>query len=166
MHIPREYSHLVCAKFNCDWSNIQKIYANIVCPNLYRTCVSGMGAMMVWWNHMGTFSALLALCMGNLLVDSLNKGPLMWSFDVSFVVELEKLLNKHLSCWWFEMPWCPCEVIVMHIEARKIWRQFADDIFKWNSVNKDSCILIKISFKFVPKVVEWGGGEEVPTPVR
>ena len=34
-----------------------------------------------------------------------HKGPVMWSFDVFFVVILNKLLNKQLSCWWFEILW-------------------------------------------------------------
>ena len=31
-----------------------------------------------------------------------HKEPLMWSFNV-FVVSLNKLLSKQLSCQWFEM---------------------------------------------------------------
>ena len=39
------------------------------------------------------------------LVDSPHKGPVMQSFDVSFVVSQIKLLNKLWSNRWFQMPW-------------------------------------------------------------
>ena len=44
-------------------------------------------------------------------VDSLHKGSVMRSFDVSFVAILNKLLNKHWTCRWrpsdfTEMKWC------------------------------------------------------------
>ena len=36
------------------------------------------------------------------------------SFDVFFdIISLKKLLNKHLRCQWFEMPWHLCEVTIM-----------------------------------------------------
>ena len=74
------------------------------------------------------------------LVDSphTHKGPLVQSFDISFVTSRNKLLNKQSSCqwstmimWhfvsrnthallnkqsicqWFEMPWCSCDIFVM-----------------------------------------------------
>ena len=37
----------------------------------------------------------------------LTKGTVMQSFDVFFVVSLNRLLKKQLSCWRFEMPWGP-----------------------------------------------------------
>ena len=40
-------------------------------------------------------------------------GPIMWSFDVLFVVNFNRLLNKQLSCQWFQIPWCSCDVTVM-----------------------------------------------------
>ena len=36
---------------------------------------------------------------GNPQVDSPHKGPVMWSFDVFFVVSPNKLLSKQLSSW-------------------------------------------------------------------
>ena len=33
--------------------------------------------------------------------------------DVSFI-SLKKLLNKQINGCWFEMPWCSCEVSVVH----------------------------------------------------
>ena len=38
------------------------------------------------------------------LVDSSHKGLVMWSYGDSFLVSLNKLLNRHSSCQWFEMP--------------------------------------------------------------
>ena len=42
-----------------------------------------------------------------------HKGPVMWSFDIYFVVSPNKLLIKQLICRWFEMPWRSCGVSVM-----------------------------------------------------
>ena len=60
--------------------------------------------MTSWHDGMEMFSALLALCGWNPPATSgfPHKVPLMWSFDIFFVVILDKLLNKQLSCWWFE----------------------------------------------------------------
>ena len=61
-----------------------------------------------WWRHyMETLSALLSLCEGNpaLTSGSHRKRTIMQSFDVSFVVSLNSLLNKQSSCKWFETPW-------------------------------------------------------------
>ena len=61
-----------------------------------------------WWRQgMETLSTLLALCRGNpaVMVDSPHQGPMMRSFDVSFVVSLSKLLKKQLIYWWFQRPW-------------------------------------------------------------
>ena len=46
---------------------------------------------------MGTLSPLLALCEGNPLLKGAN---IAW-FCVSYVVQLNKLLKKQLSCWEF-----------------------------------------------------------------
>ena len=35
--------------------------------------------------------------------NSLRQSPVMWSFNVFFIVSQNKLLNKQLRCWWFEM---------------------------------------------------------------
>ena len=49
------------------------------------------------------------------MVDSPHKGPVMWKFDVSFVVSLNKLLNTQPCYQWFEMPWwCSCDITVMY----------------------------------------------------
>ena len=57
-----------------------------------------------WWRHeMETFSALLAICVGNspVPVNSPHK-PVTRSFDVFFDLRLNKRLNKQSWGWWFE----------------------------------------------------------------
>ena len=70
-----------------------------------------------WWRHqMETFSALLALCAGNTPVtgEFSAQRPVTWSFDVFFVLRLNKRLSKHSWGWWFETPsrslWRHCNV--------------------------------------------------------
>ena len=48
-------------------------------------------------------------------VDSPHKGPVVQNFDAFFAAGLNKLLNKQLSWWWFEMPWCSCDVAVLSL---------------------------------------------------
>ena len=71
-----------------------------------------------WWCHqMETFSALLALCDGNTPVT----GGIPWqrpvrrSFDVFFVLCLNKRLSKQSRHRWFETPsrslWRHCNVL-------------------------------------------------------
>ena len=53
--------------------------------------------VMTWKQDVETFLAFLeANCS---VVDSHHKEIVMQSFDVSFVVCLNKLLNKQSSCW-------------------------------------------------------------------
>ena len=43
------------------------------------------------------------------------KGPVMQIFyDVSTIIP-NKLLNKHLSCWWFETSWGSCDNIPLNV---------------------------------------------------
>ena len=42
-----------------------------------------------------------------------HKGPVMQSFDFSFDVSLNKLLDKWLSYRWLKLPWCSCDMTVM-----------------------------------------------------
>ena len=58
-----------------------------------------------WWHHqMETFSALLALCVGNSPVtgEFPAQRPVTRSFDVFFVLRLNKRLSKQPWGWWFE----------------------------------------------------------------
>ena len=58
-----------------------------------------------WWRHqMETFSALLAICAGNLPVpgEFPAQRPVTRSFDVFFDLHLNKRLSKQWWGWWFE----------------------------------------------------------------
>ena len=72
----------------------------------------GVRLNIVRWHHrMEKFSALQASCKGN------HRSPgfplQRANFDVLFYVRLNKQLNKHLCCQWFDTPWRPCVVTVM-----------------------------------------------------
>ena len=58
---------------------------------------------------METFSALLAICVGNSLVpgEFPTQRPVTLSFDVFFDLHLNKRLSKQSWGWCFEMPSCP-----------------------------------------------------------
>ena len=69
-----------------------------------------------WWRHqMETFSALLALCVGNSLVTGKfpAQRPVTWRFGV-FDLHLNKRLSKQSWGWWFETP------------SRSLWRHRLD----------------------------------------
>ena len=60
-----------------------------------------------WWRHqMETFSALLAICVGNSLVtgEFPAQRPVTRSFEVFFDLRLNKRLSKQRWGWWFETP--------------------------------------------------------------
>ena len=60
-----------------------------------------------WWRHqMETFSALLAICVGNSPVpgEYPAQRPVTRSFDVFFDLHLNKRFSRHPWGWWFEMP--------------------------------------------------------------
>ena len=56
-----------------------------------------------------SFSSLLPLC-GGIYRSHMQSAGDTWC---SHVLNLNKLLNKELGCWWFETPWRSCDVIVV-----------------------------------------------------
>ena len=71
-----------------------------------------------WWRDENeTFSAFLALCMGNSPVtgEFPSQRPVTRGFDVFFDLHLNKRLSKQSWGWWFEMPsrslWCHHNVV-------------------------------------------------------
>ena len=63
---------------------------------------------MIWWSYqMETFSALLAFCAGNSPVTNefSSQRPVRQSFDVFFVLRLNKQFSKQSRHQQFEMPW-------------------------------------------------------------
>ena len=78
-------------------------------------------ALWEWWRHqMDTFSALLAICVGNSPVTSefLSQRPVMQIFDVFFDLCLNKRLSKHSRGWWFGMLSCP---LWCHCNGKPWW---------------------------------------------
>ena len=51
---------------------------------------------------------------GESSVDYPHIGPVMWGFDVFFVVSLDTLPNNSSSWRWFQTPWPSCDVTVTH----------------------------------------------------
>ena len=81
----------------------------VMLPNL-SPLMAPDGAVMkisivaTWWRHQKeTFSALLALCVGNLPVtgEFPAQRPVTRSFDVFFDLRLNKRLSKPSWGWWF-----------------------------------------------------------------
>ena len=58
-----------------------------------------------------------------------NKRPVMRASDIFFVVSLKKLLQKQSRCWWFETPWCACDVTEIRLKGTEAL--FLRQYFKW-----------------------------------
>ena len=54
-------------------------------------------------------------------MDFPKKGPVMPSFDVCFVVRLNKLFNKQLTCRWFEIQQHSYIIVRMKEEHSNNW---------------------------------------------
>ena len=75
-----------------------------------------------WWRHqMETFSALLAICVGNSPVtgEFPAQRPVARGFDVFFHLRPNKRLSKQSWGWWFEMP------------SRTLWRQCNNALYQF-----------------------------------
>ena len=70
-----------------------------------------MGKLYWAWYDTGTVFCSAGLSQG--VSTSPHKESIMQSFGVLVVVRVTKLLNKKLRHWWFEMPWCTCEITLM-----------------------------------------------------
>ena len=97
----------------------------------------GCSTIKPWWRHqMETFSALLALCVGNSPVSGEfpAQRPVTQSFDVFFDLRLNKRLSKQSWGWWFETP------------SLSLWRhsnvQHCADVFSTQKIiyNGKSCL--------------------------
>ena len=76
----------------------------VICPRVF----SLTKYFLSWWRHpMETFSALLALCVGNspVIGEFPLQRPMTLSFGVSFDLYLNKRLSKQSWGWWFATPW-------------------------------------------------------------
>ena len=68
-----------------------------------------------WRHDVKTLVTSLDFCERNspVICGFPSQGPVVWRFNVFFVVSQNKLLKKQSGCWWFEMPWRSCDVTVM-----------------------------------------------------
>ena len=72
---------------------------------ILRRSVPNRICFMTWWRHqMETYSALLALCVGNSPVpgEFPTQRAVTRSFDVFYDLRLNKLFSKQSLGWWFE----------------------------------------------------------------
>ena len=104
----------------CSFRDTLYLYINMlqipyISPDKLCVVFSESVRENTWWGHqMETFSALLAICVGNSPVtgEFLTQRPVTWSFDVFFDLCLNKWLSKHSWGWWFEtlspLLWCHC----------------------------------------------------------
>ena len=100
--------------FQCCWQkrNIFPSACRMDCLNV-GTVVTDIPA---WWRHqMETFSALLAICVGNSPVtgEFPAQRPVTRSFRVFFNLRLNKPSSKQLWGWWFETLSPHYDIIVM-----------------------------------------------------
>ena len=64
-------------------------------------------------HDIGTLLTLLAVCAGNHRWIPLTKGQLCGTSLFTLYVDMNMLLNKQWTCWWFETPWHSCDVIII-----------------------------------------------------
>ena len=82
----------------CSWKCLPDLAQVAVWVGTAKTTTS-------WWRHqMETFSALLAICVGNSAVtgEFPAQGPVTRTFDVFFDLHLNTQLSKQSWGWWFE----------------------------------------------------------------
>ena len=96
------------------------IFCGIYCmndcwSNKHVDIWTGFCCIFMMTSHMETFSALLVLCDGKppVIGGFPSQRPVTRSFDVGFDVRLVKRFDKQWNCWWFETPFCACDVTVM-----------------------------------------------------
>ena len=91
----------MCIDF--DW--LYLVYFCVINWNVWTNFLS-LHDDVIKWKHL-TFSALLAICVGNSLVTVEFPAQRPVSFDVFFDLRLNKWLSKQSWGWWFEIPLCP-----------------------------------------------------------
>ena len=116
-------------------SNITYITQNCTCPSMADSHWLALGketkwALQVprdvvrsWWRHqLETFSALLAICVGNSSVSGEfpAQRPVTRSFDVFFDLRLSERLSKHWG-WWLETPSLPLWRHSNVLSANVVW---------------------------------------------
>ena len=173
LHIPLHASYprlheAFCCKYLCHWVTLNSLQAGLIlgfCPANERRRYFATTSLIGWvqtWNqpcYILMPDHMMASWHGNpfcisgplwwesqSLVDSPHKWPVVMSFDVISVVgHLHKLLNKQLSCQWFETPWWQCDVTVM-----KTTNIFANSNFEIHFLEWQLLSLSSISIDIFP----------------
>ena len=105
MHSTTMFVHNLTALLPCPLHNfvgVSRLKLEAYCAVIVN--------LSTWWHHqMETFSALLALCVGNSPVpgEFPAQRPVTRSFDVLFDLRPNKWLSKQWWGWWFETQSCP-----------------------------------------------------------
>ena len=92
-----------------------------------------------------SLSVLLALCVGNSPVtgEFPAQRPVTWSFDVFFVLRLNKQLSKQSWGWWFETPllslWCHSNILSVTKYLKLQWPYFHNDLQNLGTISTWNC---------------------------
>ena len=105
----------------------------------------GLQNPMAWWRHlMDTYSALLALCVGNSLAtgEFPAQRPVTRSFEFFFDLRLNKRLSKQPWDWRFETPsrllWRHCNEIAEQLQCWLSW-------WNWKSLMFNKSVYIPLT---------------------
>ena len=108
-----------------------------------------------WWRHqMETFSALLAIGVGNSSVtgEFPAQRPVTRSLDIFFDLRLNKRLSKQSGGWWFETPsrplWRHCNVVITGMLRNKQAWWSRSKIWHWKCIVLYSIVLWSYSIRF------------------
>ena len=129
----------VCVKFNpmrprdtymYQWNGWSSVYIVMAwhlnqCWLIFNWTLMNTFSYEAWWRHqMETFSTLLALCAGNLMVtgEFPSQRPVTRNFDVFFDLSLNKRFSKQVRRQWSETT------------SGSLWRQSNGQI--WNLMGK------------------------------
>ena len=66
----------------------------------------------ITWTHFCIIGSLWGKSNGNRRI-SLQKGPILYIFDVLFVFAWNQLSKKQWRIWWFQKIWYSCKVSVI-----------------------------------------------------
>ena len=102
----RKFSHIHANTANSMTPNLPpQQYSPFRHSPVEKSWVTMWLSWSTWWRHqMETFSALLAICVGNspVIGEFPAQRPVTRSFDVFFDLCPNKRLSKHSWVWWFE----------------------------------------------------------------
>ena len=113
----------LCNVFLCYNKSHQSIGADSITTTKQNIAVR-IHDDVIKWKHFARYCPLCREFTGVFP----SQGTVVWSFDVSFDLSLNKLLSKQLTCRWFETPsrsfWRHCKVfycVCLHIPKGSKW---------------------------------------------